>query len=152
MVTRLILATILLYIYQLCIYNLCCTVADIVHSLHPQHLVFCFELFGYAFLFGELFSQPKEHILCLLVDVGEVGGEFAACQQIGVSDFVVLFDVPQMPLAPYPDINLWLFGQLQTRQIIITLQFVVDTRFLVVNSLFHCSSTFHNILACVTLF
>lgn len=147
-----LLPSVLLGVYQLFSYNLLCTVTDIVHSRNPHHLVFRFELFGYAFLFGELFYQPKEHILCLLVDVGEVGGEFAACQQIGVSDFVVLFDVPQMPLAPYPDFNLWLFGQLQTRQIIITLHFVVDTRFLVVNSLFHCSSTFHNILACVALF
>ena len=147
-----LLPSVLLGVNQLYIYNLCCTVTDIVHSLHPQHLIVRFELFGYSFLFGELFYQPKEHILCLLVDVSEVGGELAARQQIGIADFVVLLDVAQMPFSPYPNLNLRLFGQFQTRQIIITLQFVVNTRFLVIKSLFHCSSTFYNILSCVTLF
>ena len=87
------MAALSLGINQLCINNLRCTVADIVHTLHPQHLVFRFELFCYTFLFGELFYQPKEHILCLLVDVGEVGGELTACQQICIADFVVLLDV-----------------------------------------------------------
>ena len=104
---------------QLCIYNLFRTVTDIVHSLHPQHLIICFELLSHAFLFGELFYQPKEHILCLLVDVGEVGGELAACQQIGIADFVVLLDVTQMPLAPYSDFYLRLFGERQARQVVI---------------------------------
>ena len=87
------MAALSLGINQLCINNLRCTVTDIVHSLHPQHLIFCFELFGNTFLFGELVYQPKEHLLRLLVDVGEVGGELAACQQIGIADFVVLLDV-----------------------------------------------------------
>ena len=99
----------ILYINQLCINDFRCTVADIVHSCNPQHLVFRFELFGHAFLFGKLLYQPKESLLCLIVDVSEVSGELAARQQIGVSDFVVLLDVPQMPLAPNPDFYLWLF-------------------------------------------
>ena len=135
---------------QLRTYDFRCTVADIVHLPYPQHLIICFELLSHAFFFGKLFYQPKEHLLCLIVGIGEVGGELTACQQIGVADFVVLLDVPQMPLAPYPNFYLRLFGQLQTRQIIITLQFVVNTRFLVVNSLFYCSSAFLYILACIT--
>ena len=147
-----LLPSVLLGVNQLCIYNLFRSVADIVHTLHPQHLIFCFELFGYAFLFGELFYQPKEHILCLIVDISKVSGQFAACQPIGIVDFVVLLDVAQMPFSPYPDFNLRLLGQFQTRQIAIALQLVLNTRFLVINSFFHCSSTFLYLLACVTLF
>ena len=44
-----------LYIYQFAIDNFFRTVAYIIHSLYPQHLILCFKLFGYAFLFGELF-------------------------------------------------------------------------------------------------
>ena len=36
----------ILYINQLCINDFRCTVADIVHTLHPQHLIFRLELFG----------------------------------------------------------------------------------------------------------
>lgn len=88
-----LLPSVLLGVYQLFSYNLLCTVTDIVHSRNPHHLVFRFELLSHAFLFGELFYQPKEHILRLLVDVGEVDGELAACQQSGIADFVVLLDV-----------------------------------------------------------
>ena len=74
------LAALLLGVNQLCINNLCGSVADIVHTLNPQHLVFCFKLLGYAFFFGKLVYQPKEHILCLLVNVSEIGGQLTACQ------------------------------------------------------------------------
>jgi hypothetical protein len=51
-------------------------------------LIVRFELFGYTFLFGKLIYQPKEHILCLLVNVGKIGGELAACKQIAaISEF-----------------------------------------------------------------
>ena len=50
-----LLPSVLLVVNQLCIYNLFRTVTDIVHSLHPQHLIFRLELFGHAFLFGKLF-------------------------------------------------------------------------------------------------
>lgn len=46
---------------QFCIYNFRCTVTDIVHLLYPQHLVGCFEFFGYIFFFGEFFYQPRKH-------------------------------------------------------------------------------------------
>ena len=41
--------------------------ADIVHSLYPQHLVFRFEGFRYALLFGKLLYQPRKHCFCLLM-------------------------------------------------------------------------------------
>ena len=35
--------------------------ADVVHPLHPQHLIFRFEGFRYALFFGKLFYQPRKH-------------------------------------------------------------------------------------------
>ena len=88
------MAALSLGVNQLCIYNLSCSVTDIIHSRNPQHLIVRFKLFGYTFLFGKLVYQPKEHLLCLFVNVSEVGGELTACHQIGIADFVVLLDVP----------------------------------------------------------
>jgi|GEM_PF-4906086 len=45
---------------QLVIYDLHCPVPDVVHSLHPQHLILCFELFGDAFALCHLLRQ-QEH-------------------------------------------------------------------------------------------
>ena len=36
------------------------TLSDIIHSLHPRHLVGGFELFGHAFLFGVFFYQREK--------------------------------------------------------------------------------------------
>ncbi len=47
-----LLPSVLLDVYQLCIYNLLHTIADSIHFPYPQHLVFGFEFFGYAFLFN----------------------------------------------------------------------------------------------------
>ncbi len=52
-------------------------VADIVHFLHPQHLVGFFEFFGYIFFFGKFFYQPEKHSGCLLLDVIKVCDKFA---------------------------------------------------------------------------
>ena len=128
-----------LVINYIVIYDFCGSASDVIHPSNPLHLIICFELFGHTFLFGKLVYQPKEHLLCLLVDIGKVSCELTACQQIGVADFVMLLDVTQMPLAPYSDFNLLLFGKRQARQVVIALQLIVNTCLFVVNSLFHCS-------------
>ena len=137
-----LLPSVLLGVNQLCIYNLFRTVTDIVHSLHPQHLILCFELFGYTFFFGKLFYYPKKEFLRLLVNIGKIIGQLAARQQIDIADFMVLLDIPQMPLTPNADFNLWLFGERKARQIIIALQLIFDTCLFVVNLFFHFPSTF----------
>ena len=62
--------------YHLDINNFSGKITDIVHLPHPCHLVGGFELFGYAFLFGEFSYQPRKESLCLFFDVGKVGMEF----------------------------------------------------------------------------
>ena len=42
-------------INQFCIDYFRCTVTNIVHLPHPQHLILCFELLSHTFLFGKLF-------------------------------------------------------------------------------------------------
>jgi hypothetical protein len=106
------LLLVLLYLNEnyFIVYYLCRLISYIIHTSNPQHLIVYFELFSYTFLFGELFYQAKEHIFCLLVDIGKVGCEFATCQQICIQDWAVMFDILQMPLALNPDLNLRLFG------------------------------------------
>ena len=60
--------------------NFLCSVVDIVHFMHPQHLIIRFELFGYAFLFGELFHKPIKHFIRFFVNICEIGGELTARQ------------------------------------------------------------------------
>ena len=87
-----------------------CAVADIVHLPHPLHLIRCFELFGHAFLFGKLFHQSVEHLSRFFVNICEIGGEPTTRQKIGIADRMMVFEIPQMPFAPYTDFDLWLFG------------------------------------------
>ena len=85
---------------QIAVYNFCGNATDIVHFLHPLHLIFRFERFGYALALCHLFYEPKKHILSLLVEVCEVPVQFSACQQIEIEDLAILLDIPQMSLSP----------------------------------------------------
>ena len=51
--------------------------ANIVHTLHPQHLIFRFECFRY-FFFGKLFYQPRKHCFCLPFNVSRITVQFVA--------------------------------------------------------------------------
>lgn len=116
-----LLPSVLLGVYQLFSYNLLCTITDSIHFPYPQHLISRFELFSHAFLFGELFYKSIKHFECFFVNVGKVSGEFAACQKISIKDWAVILEISQMSLATNTDFNLWLFGQLQIGQKIISL-------------------------------
>ena len=90
--------------------DLHCRFTDCVHSLRPKHLLLHFELFGDTVLFSNVLYQPREHFFRLLVQISKVVVELAACQQFGVNGLVVLFQILQMPLSPYPDgalLRLW---------------------------------------------
>ena len=96
---------------QIVVYNFCGSAADIVHFLHPLHLIFRFERFGYALTLCHLLYELRKHFVCLLVDVGKVSVHLAACQQIEIKDLAILLDIPQMPLTPNADRLLFSFGQ-----------------------------------------
>ena len=79
---------------QIVIHDLCCPVSDIVHKLHPQHLIPRLELFGDAFTIRHLLHQQEHLLRRLLVDFGQIGIQPAAGQQLRVQGFTLLFDVP----------------------------------------------------------
>ena len=76
---------------------------DVVHPLHPQHLIIRFEGFRYALFFGKLFYQPRKHCFCLLVEVSEVIVQLAGSQQLGIQTNLVLANISQVSLSPNAD-------------------------------------------------
>lgn len=73
---------------QTVIYDLYCPVPDVVHPLHPQHLILRLELFGDALTLCHLFYQQEHLLRRLLVDVVKVGIQPAAGQQFRVQGFI----------------------------------------------------------------
>ena len=67
-------------INQIGIYNFCCYVPNIILSTYPRHLMIGFELFRHAFTLRYLINQPREHFLCLFVNIGKVAAQLAACE------------------------------------------------------------------------
>ena len=55
---------------QIVVDHLHSPIPDIVHPLHPEHLILSLELFGDALTGGKLFYQLKEHSLRLFVQIG----------------------------------------------------------------------------------
>ena len=53
----------------------------------------------YALCLFHALYEPFKAFLCLLVDVGKVGVEPAACEKIGVCNLTVLLQIVQMPLS-----------------------------------------------------
>lgn len=92
---------------------------DVVHLLYPQHLVGCFEFFGYIFFFGKFFYQPREHFLRLTVDIGKVAVQFSAGGQGRIGCPAMLLQVTPVALSPHADGLLLFFRQLQIREKII---------------------------------
>ena len=56
------------------------TFSDIIHLLHPLHLVGSFELLGDTFPDGDVGGEAGEQFLGLFIDVGEVGMELAGSE------------------------------------------------------------------------
>ena len=80
-----------------------CRFPHFVHPLHPKHLIFHFERFRDTFLCGKFFNQSKEHIFCLLVQICKITVQLSTCHQLGVNGLVVLLQMSQVTLSPYPD-------------------------------------------------
>ena len=95
---------------KLVIDNFLGTVADRIHLLNPQYLVFCFELLCHALTLCKLTYQPIKHILGLLVYLGKVSGEFAFSQQICVEKFTIVFQITKPTFTEYGDFDLRLVG------------------------------------------
>ena len=66
------------------------TVADIVHTTHPFHLVGCFERFGHALLLCHSVNDGFHTLIAGLVDFGQMREQRTLHHIIGVEDFSVL--------------------------------------------------------------
>ena len=124
--------------------DLHCPVPDVVHSLHPQHLILRFELFSYALSLGHLLCQQEHLLRYLFVDVGKVGIQLAADQQFRVQGFALLLDMPQVALPPNPDGPFFLSRYCQAWDVIVALKLIpktivliIKTIVLIINVLFH---------------
>ena len=67
------------FIDYLIIYYLCGLITDTIHFSHPQHLIFGFKLFVYAFFLNELLNKSVKHFASLFINISKIGGELTTC-------------------------------------------------------------------------
>lgn len=94
-------------------------IPDIVHPMHPEHLILGLELFCDTFHLSHLLYQPKEHFLCLPVDVSKATVQLATGEQGGIGCPAMLLQIAPVALSPHADGLLLFFGQFQIGEIII---------------------------------
>ena len=83
---------------------------NVVHHLHPPHLIGCLEVFVDALSLDKLYRQRGQHFVCLFVDLGKVGVEPPFTEQGGVPSSTVLLEVVDVHPSVFAD---WLlFGKL----------------------------------------
>ena len=95
---RLLPAADILCVDQIDVDHLHSPIPDVVHLLHPKHLILSLELFGDALTLGHLLYQLKKHSFCLLVQIGKITVQLAGDLQRCVHRLTVLPEIPQMPL------------------------------------------------------
>ena len=60
-----------LAVYQFSVYDFLGATTDAIHTSDPFHLIVRLEPLGDAFALGHLADQQRQHIVCLLVDLGD---------------------------------------------------------------------------------
>ena len=75
------------------IYNLIYSISDVIHPLHPQHLILILKLFSNTLVGGKLLHQFKKHALCLLVQIGQITVQLAGGQQLVPNSVLFVVDV-----------------------------------------------------------
>ena len=91
------------------------TVADAVHGSNPHHRVGCFQILCYTLGSLHLLDDQEQTLLCLLVQICQIGPELAAEDQTVKQDWVLLFEKLTVQSDPFPDRPM-LFGQSQIGQ------------------------------------
>lgn len=105
-----------------------CTVSAGVHPPDPFHLVAGFQRFRNALSICHLFYQPKKKLLRLPVNIRKIGVQFTAGQQVGIVHTVMLLEIAEMPLPPYPDWRISLRLIIPGNQIIVSNQLILQAR------------------------
>ena len=94
---------------QIVVNDLGGSVMDIVHSLHPSHLVLRLERFGHVLTLCHLLYLPEKQFFCLPINVGKIAVQLAGSKQVVIQDAVMLFQIPPVSLSPYADVILFAF-------------------------------------------
>ena len=98
-----------LVIYYLLVYNFRCSIANIIHLLHPEHHIGWFEFFGNISLFCKFFYQPEKKVLSLLFNICKIWIELTACQQIVVTHLMILLQISFVSHCPNAEIRFLFF-------------------------------------------
>ena len=114
-----------------------CTVSAGVHPPDPFHLVAGFQRFRNALSICHLFYQPKKKLLRLPVNIRKIGVQFTAGQQVGIVHTVMLLEIAEMPLPPYPDWRISLRLIIPGDQIIVSNQLILQPRAFICNKYLH---------------
>ena len=120
--------------YQFTHYGFFSRAENVVHHLHPPHLVGCLKLFVNVLCLGKLYCQRGQHFVCLFVHVGKVGIEPSFTEQGGIPSATVLLEIVEVHPSVFA--NWLLFGKLHIgNEVAVFL--AVCTSELFVNGLFH---------------
>ncbi len=122
---------------QFCIDDFLCTGTDTTHSSDPCQLILCFQLLIDALFFRHLLYKQIEPCSCLGVDVGKVAVEFAAKDKVIVDHGAMLSKVLLVLSALETNGTDFFVRDDQTRQIIISMQFIPKSVAVVVDVFFH---------------
>ena len=120
------------------VYYLLGPVSDVVHALHPQHLILRFVRFCNALCYCHLINQSKEHLPRLIVQFGEITVQLAGSQQFRIHHLSMLPENPKAPLPPNPDWALFFRRYGQAWEITAPVQLVPQAILFIVDLLFHC--------------
>ncbi len=99
------------------VYYLLSPVSDVVHALHPQHLILRFDLFCNALCCCHLINHSKEHLSRLIVQFGEITVQLAGSQQFRIHHLSMMPEKPKAPLPPNADLALFFLRYGQAREI-----------------------------------
>ncbi len=113
------------------------SIPDVVHPLHPCHLILCFQLLGNTMLCRHLLYKAVEHFSCPVIHLRKVTVQLTAEYQTGVQYRSMLSDVAQMSSAPHSDGRGIGFFQHETRDVIVTLKLVPKAIILIVDVFLH---------------
>ena len=84
--------------------NFLCPVSDTIHSPNPRRRISRFQCFCNALRGLHLLNDPLQLFLSLLVQVGQIGPQFAGQDQVGVLDRMVVLQI--VPVYPAPRVNM----------------------------------------------
>lgn len=121
------------------------TVANVVHSTNPCHLITLFQLLVDAFLFCQMCAEQREPISRLIVNADEIAVQSTVENKLGIEHRTIFLEVLLVLSAPSTNGLLFHWCNNQIRQIIISLHLVPKTVILIIDDFLHTDSSVCNL-------